>query len=407
MALTLLDLPPASKAVAPDAVDPIALDRCDYERAVVLLREGRLRDGSHLLGNVARRTRDEGLRSQCLFNLGEVLEQLGQVEQAYATWYTLAHKPAPQRNDFDRKARIRVMQLFDAAGLRLQPPDFPSRVQVEVTNRCNLRCIMCTRNQMTRSTGDMTPETFRRVADEVCTEPGCVLAMYFLGEPLLNPCLEEMVRYVAERADPAMVFGIQTNGMLLGADRARGLLEAGLRSFAISLDALQGDLERIRPGARYPQIEQNILGLIETARQMGISNLRVDISKLCDDPNADEVKRFKERWEGKVSAIHLLGISRIEGNSYLGADSTVRLVEPRPQVQKGYCGQGQRVLVHWNGDYAFCCSDVNRRIVLGSVLGARIRELWHSPLVQQLRHKILTGDYSNLPACADCMAGRR
>ena len=406
MAPDLLETPVAQKAVAQSPA-PQAADEADYHRAVQLLQETRLRDGSRLLGDIARRTKDETLRSQCLFDLGEVLRELGQIDRAYETWYRLAHKPVFHRNAFDHKARIHVMRLFDANGLRFTPPDFPPRVQVEITNRCNLRCIMCTRNQMTRPLGDMMPETFRVVADEVSSEAGCVLALYFLGEPLLNPYLDEMVRYVAERAVPGMAFGIQTNGMLLNADRARRLLEAGLRNFTVSLDGLEGDLERIRIGARYEQIERNILGLIEQARQIGIENLRLEISKLCHDPNSDEVKRFQERWQGKVSAIHLLGVGEVEGNSYMASDGAIRLVEPRTRPREGYCGQGRRVLVHWNGDYGFCCSDINRRINLGNIADARIRELWHSFRVQQIRREIVAGDYSNLPACADCMAGRR
>jgi hypothetical protein len=381
-------------------------DRAAHCQAVTLLNEGRVREGVALLGEIARRTRDHLLASQCLFNLGEVLEQLGDVTRAYETWYVLAHKPHARRNEYDRQARTRVMRMFDAGGLHFKPPDFPPRVQIEITNRCNLRCIMCTRNQMTREQGDVTVETFERVAREVCAEPDCVLAMYFLGEPLLHRRLEDLVRCVTRRSRPGFVFGIQTNGMLLDEGRARGLLEAGLRNFAFSVDGLEGDLERIRPGARYPVVEENILRLLRIAGEMGLEDVRVDISKLCENPAADEVRRFRGRWEGKVHAVHLLGITRVQGNSYLGADGIVHEAAPAPAA-RGYCGQGQRLLVHWNGDYAFCCSDINRRIDLGSVEQASIRETWNSDRMEDLRRRVFAGVYIGLPACLECRAGCR
>lgn len=381
-----------------------------YQQASDLLVQGHIQAGAKLLAQIAQQTLDDERRSLCLYNLGEVLEKLGQIEQAYQTWYSLAHKPAEQRNKFDVNARVRVFRTFEAGNLHLTPPDFPPRVQLEITNRCNLRCIMCTRNQMTRATGDMAVETVRKVADECGKEPGCVLCLYFLGEPVLNKQLEEIVACldsVKDLTSVPMVFGIQTNGMLLDRERARSLLEAGLRGFAFSVDGLEGDLERIRPGASYPVVEKNILGLIELAEEMGIDDLDVDITKLCDDPEADEVKRFQRHWEGKVRQVHLIGISKTEGNSYMAADGTIKQIGAGNKSKSVYCGQGQRLLLYWNGDYGFCCSDVNGKLELGNIRDRSIREIWHSPEIRRIREKILAADYNGLSVCQECPHSHR
>ncbi len=385
-------------------------DQDDYNQARALLRAGEASAGSHLLGEIARRTGDDALRSQCFYNLAEVLEELGQTEQAYQTWNALGCKPPGQRNKTDVMARATVMRVFEKHSLHLPPPDFPPRVQLEITNRCNLRCIMCTRNQMTRPLGDMAFETVRRAADECCQEPGCVVCLYFLGEPLLNRELERMAAYldsVKDRPPIRTVFGIQTNGMLLTKDRARSLLSAGLRNYAFSVDGLEGDLERIRRGASYPVVERNILDLIEVGREMGINDLVVNISKLCDDPDAEEVQRFLERWEGKVDQVHLLGITRMEGNSFMAADGTIQPVRRRAHPSRRvYCGHGQRLLVYWNGDFGFCCGDINGRLELGNIHDRSIREVWNSPEIQRIRGKILAADYTGLSACDSCPHSR-
>ena len=50
----------------------------DYERAIRIINAGRLQEGTARLGEIARRTMDDELRSQCLYSLGEVLYQLNQ-----------------------------------------------------------------------------------------------------------------------------------------------------------------------------------------------------------------------------------------------------------------------------------------------------------------------------------------
>ena len=180
-------------------------ERAEYEGAIEQLRAGQLQVGAHRLGAIAARTGDDALRSQCLHSLAQVLERLGRPEEAYRLWYGLAHKPPVRRNSYDLSARMQIMRLFDALALRVPPPDFPPRVQIEVTNRCNLRCIMCTRNQMRRPEGDLPFELFCKIADECSVNPGSVLLLFLLGEPLLHPRLAEMVAYLASVKDRTSV----------------------------------------------------------------------------------------------------------------------------------------------------------------------------------------------------------
>lgn len=381
----------------------------EYERARALLSAGRMQEGAALLGTVAREAPDPGLRSMSLFGLGEVLAGLGQLGQAYELWYEQAHRPAANRQPFDIAARIKVLRLFEEHGLRLRPPDFPPQVQVEVTNRCNLRCIMCTRNQMTRPTGDMSLETFRRVADEWSREPGSVLRLYFLGEPLLHRGLEQMVAYatsVRDRNPAPGTVGIQTNGMLLTRERARSLLDAGLRTFSISLDGLEGDLERIRPGASYRTVERNICDLVDLGEELDLSDLTVNITKLCDDPEADEVKRFAKVWAPRVTGVYATGISKVPGNAYLASDGTIHAIEAPPdRPSPTYCGQGQRLLVHHDGRLAFCCSDVNGALNLGNIRDRSIRDAWNSTEMENIRRRVQAAEYGALEPCRTCVAG--
>ena len=96
----------------------------------------------------------------------------------------------------------------------------PSRLFVEVTSRCNLRCPMCVKQSGNEDAleDDMSPETFEAL------EPAFpylqALILNGVGEPLMHPRLEEFIR-AAKRLIPAGSWvGFQTNGHLL--DKARG-----------------------------------------------------------------------------------------------------------------------------------------------------------------------------------------
>ena len=49
-------------------------------------------------------------------------------------------------------------------------PDFPTRINIEPTNQCNLRCNMCPRKDLTRPVGDIDLHLFNDIAEEIATQ---------------------------------------------------------------------------------------------------------------------------------------------------------------------------------------------------------------------------------------------
>jgi putative metalloenzyme radical SAM/SPASM domain maturase len=132
----------------------------------------------------------------------------------------------------------------------------PSKLFVEVTTRCNLRCAMCVKYAPGQGLveGDMTAETFERLAPAFPHLEALVLNG--IGEPLLHRGLERFIeRAKADMPADAWV-GFQTNGQLIGPRRAEALVAAGVDRIAISADAVSPDrLRAIHGGARLAPIE--------------------------------------------------------------------------------------------------------------------------------------------------------
>lgn len=110
-----------------------------------------------------------------------------------------------------------------------------SRVYVEITNICNLRCSFC--HGHTRTKKFMEEKEFLRVLEQLQGKTG-YLYYHLMGEPLLHPALP---RYLELAKEYGFRSNITTNGTLLP-QRGEEILKAGVHKVNISLHSLeQGD----------------------------------------------------------------------------------------------------------------------------------------------------------------------
>lgn len=114
----------------------------------------------------------------------------------------------------------------------------PTRLQVEVTTRCNMNCSMCVKYapESDISETDLSLEDFKKLgpALEHCEK----LVLNGIGEPLLHPDLAAMASFARERMPENGSVGFQTNGLLFTEQRAHELVNAGVDTFCISVDSL-------------------------------------------------------------------------------------------------------------------------------------------------------------------------
>lgn len=134
-----------------------------------------------------------------------------------------------------------------------EPKDW---IQIEVTSRCNARCIYCPRT-VYRShwqNRDMPLKTFQRIMPAL---PKAALTyLQGWGEPLLHPDFTAMVRMV--KASGGMA-GTTTNGILLNNGRIRDLIEAGLDILTFSLAGTSPACNNAaRPGAPFDKVLEQI-----------------------------------------------------------------------------------------------------------------------------------------------------
>ncbi len=107
------------------------------------------------------------------------------------------------------------------------------KAYVEITNICNLRCAFCPGTK--RPCRTMSPEEFALVLDKLRPHVAYVY-LHVMGEPLLHPRLDTLLRLAAERG---MRVCVTTNGTLLDRQADTLLRAASLHKISVSLHCVE------------------------------------------------------------------------------------------------------------------------------------------------------------------------
>lgn len=173
---------------------------------------------------------------------------------------------------------------------------WPSKLFVETTTRCNLRCRMCVKETWDRSAmeGDMAEETFKAL------EPAFphldALILNGVGEPLLDQRLEDFIRRAKALMPSGSWVGFQSNGMLMDDRRARSLVEAGVDRISLSADALNPETFRvIRRGGEEQGVERAFAALHEAGIMCGRPELKLGLEFVLMRDNTAELPALLRR----------------------------------------------------------------------------------------------------------------
>ncbi len=107
-----------------------------------------------------------------------------------------------------------------------------SKVYIEITNICNMRCSFCHGHK--RAPRQMSREEFVRILDQLRGQTKYIY-YHLMGEPLTHPHLPEFMRLAGEYGYKSV---ITTNGTLLDR-RGEELLAAGLHKINLSLHSFE------------------------------------------------------------------------------------------------------------------------------------------------------------------------
>ena len=295
------------------------------------------------------------------------------------------------------------------------PLETPFTVGIDPSNLCNFRCQFCPTGhpdllrKVGRPGGMMEWELFVRIIAGMKGFPQKVkrLYLYHEGEPLLNPCLPQMLSH-ARQAGVAEMLQTTTNASLLTPEIAEALLDADFDLIRISVEHVddEGYRQFTRSKTSYDMIRRNVEYLYQ-ARERRRSRLQIH-PKIMDTRLSDEQKEKFRRDFGPIGDllnIQKLGrMPRSEGVDFtLGTNPEFgsggapfkpdRIVCPHPFYV---------MVVKWRGEVVTCSEEWRWENVVGDAKAQTLPEIWNSPRLREFRLTHLRGERSAIPGCRDC-----
>lgn len=263
---------------------------------------------------------------------------------------------------------------------RATPKRF-TKVNIEISNICNLQCSFCP--EVVRTKKLMSLDLFQNIIKQVAplTEQVC---FHLMGDPLVHPKLEEMVK-ICEEHDVKIFF--VTNGLLMREKQSELLLSPAFRQVNFSLHSFPDNFPDKDPTDYLNRIFSYTDKAMEKRSDLYINfrlwNLQ-DVSN-TSQRNLDMLKRIEDHFQVQVSANvnvrHKKSI-HLKNRLYLHFDT--EFVWPSMDLPVlGTSGRCHGLSSHFgilaDGRVVPCCLDKEAAITLGSVEEQPLIEILDSP----------------------------
>lgn len=322
--------------------------------------------------------------------------------------------------------------MKDVVELVFHPTPSIERLYLELTNRCNLSCEMCYRQEWQEPLGDMSLEILNAIAGEMDVFPDLrEVILGGIGEPTIAHHFRRAVELFASRYDVT----VTTNGTTLDRELIDFLVAHKVAKIVLSIDTT--DVQTFA-AIRH----QNVQGILENTRYIAEQRLRGGPEIIW------EFLVMKSTLPYLVETVHQaarLGVTRIivshvipmrEGllgeTLYYPAKPTelekifqaaliaglakgVEVVLPKSElVTDRYCKfmETQSAVVRWDGQVASCYRFLHsypeyvfgrykqiESYGFGSLKEQSLLEIWTKPKFMSYRYNVLHGEYASCPDC--------
>lgn len=332
----------------------------------------------------------------------------------------------------------------------------PTCVDIELSNRCNLRCKMCWFHGE-NGIGDRyrhSEMTTAEIIDLINQLAPCRPHIYFGGaEPFIREDFIEIVTHVKRSILP---ISFTTNGTLLDPKKISAIMDLEIENINVSIDGPEEVHDGLRGKGNFRKVISNILFLLEgkkrkmlkrplltiniTINPMIISRLKETIDSLREI-TADKIDfyRIHHLWfvTPRELQAHQWEVSKALGSSAPGAESHCialsRQLDPLalsdeiaqlknndkilffPDIHgkeiHAFYSDGYRwtqrcrapfhaLIVKPNGDVKFCPDEWIDDYVLGNIRKERLETIWKNIKARHFRSVIFRK--KSFPACKRC-----
>ena len=268
---------------------------------------------------------------------------------------------------------------------------YPGLIGMELTNHCNLECVMCPQPQQTRDLGLMEEAFFEKIIDEVRGRSEFVY-LYGMGESLLHPKFFEMADYAV---NAGLSTALSTNLSFLNEERSHKLLNSGINFITLALDgSTKETYESMRVGGEFEKNLEQAKYFLRLKNKLEVK-CSVDVQFIEMNENRSQANLVSELFtEEEKSAINIFRVKPV-----FDSPSIVRDIIKH----KSPCYFLWSTMdITWDGKVDMCCMDYDAKVILGDLNKKTVCEVWNGEEMVALRDRHKKLDYESMPMCDKC-----
>ena len=286
--------------------------------------------------------------------------------------------------------------------------EFHLILDVEISGKCNLTCMMCARSlKNEREMENMKPELFYRIADEATACGAKLIRFSGYGEALLHKDFTKFIGYAKKKG---LLTHLTTNGLLLTENISRQIIEIPLTKIKFSFQGTDKDeFNRIRNTKDYDKLRDNIIMLrrIRESSKKKLPMIQVATTVLSE--TQEQINEFYNQWESIADTVYHLPtlLWRLEDTDFGKKNKNFA----RGKLLDSSCIEIRTKMSIWNdGKVSGCCNDYFHRLLLGDMKDKNLKEIWNDEPARNIRNLLnqtspaffSEEDKQKYPLCAEC-----
>jgi len=265
-----------------------------------------------------------------------------------------------------------------------------SEIRVELTNKCNGKCIFCPREEMTRPKVTMPYKHFIKIIEQAYLLGITTVSPFGFGEPLID---KNLCSKIATCYTMGFETFITTNATLLTVEKAHDLLKAELTHIRFSVHGLGANYERVQKGFSWNKTILNINNFLKINHVKYNHKCKVSVSIIpMHNEDIEDLILFWERPE-----IDYIEIWKPHG--WAGA----KKIREETPVKLKTCGRTTQgpIQIQADGKVIPCCFMTNGEVILGDTHKDALENIIKGIKYNAFRKAHETGNLKGLP-CENC-----
>ena len=244
-----------------------------------------------------------------------------------------------------------------------------NKVNIETTNVCNAKCIMCPHKNMYRPQGFMQLSLLDKILDELPSDV-IEICLSLFGEPLLDERMALIIETVRSKTDAKLL--LFTNGSHFGSWINPSIYSC-IDEIVINFQGWESMIYEKNMGLSFYDTYNTIKDFLDKKP----ARLKAKVIMLDTGYTEEEKGKFKSLFNS---------ISQVLPARNWGTYQT---------KEDGYripCGRPLSFNILWDGRVVLCCRDYDATVVLGDLNKSTIHDIWETKVYKTIRDTFKRGE---------------